>query len=190
MKVWEYFRNSWRNLSRDTFRSEHRSLMWFGHYSVYVLGVAILAAIGIDGLGSPHGLTRWLGVIPWLTWLAVIFFAIPHHQHRLCERCAAQLPADPQATSERWRPAFWFEHSKWRYAPSAVLIAFVAATWWVHGWPLWFYLANSALLAGIWVGYLAMWEHVRLQPWCPWCHWGEGGDEEVSPETPVPSASR
>jgi len=120
----------------------------------------------------------------------VIFFAIPHHQHRLCERCATGTPLDPQATAQRWRPAFWFEHSKWRFVPTIVLVTFLAATWEIHGQPLWFYLANSVILTGIWAGYLAIWEHVRLQPWCPWCHWGDGGPEEVSPDVPVPSASR
>lgn len=189
-KIRGYLLSGLRYLFRDRFPDrEHKAWMWLGHYSLAALTAVVAAIITIGAFGKPHGWLQLVGVIPVIAWLLVIFVAEPHHQHRLCARCARHTPLDPQAAADRWKPAFRYQHSRWKIAPTIVILIWALGTSPVKGQPLWEYLLNSAVLIMIVLTYIPAWQHVKLQPWCPWCTWGDGGDHEDAPDVPAPTVS-
>lgn len=169
---------------------ERRSMMLVGHYSLYAIGLVIAAIIALDAFGRPHGWLQWANAGLTVCWLVILLVASPHHQRRLCERCARATPLDPQAAATRWSLAFRVTHGKVvKFIPLILIVALIVATEGVKGQPLWEYLANSAVLVLVFLTYLASWQHTRLQPWCPFCRWGDEGDHESAPEVPAPTVS-
>lgn len=169
---------------------ERPAVMWFGHYSLAVLAVIITALIALQGPGREHGWISWAGGVLTVGWLFILLVADPHHDRRLCERCATATPLDPQTAARCWHPAFMVAHSKFvRFIPVTLILLLVAVTWHIKGQPLWEYVANATILVLSFLTYVSSWQHTRLQPWCPFCNWGRGGEHEEAPDVPAPTVS-
>jgi hypothetical protein len=169
---------------------ERRQVMWFGHYSLYAIATVIIGLIVLGIFGRPHGWLTLANVVLTIAWLFILLVAGPHHNRRLCERCAQATPLDPEAAARRWHLAFMVTHSKVvKFIPLMLVLAVIVVTHGVKGQPLWEYLLNSAILIPVFLVYLTAWQHTRLQPWCPFCQWGQGGDHEDAPDVPAPTAS-
>lgn len=168
-----------------------RPAMWLGHYSMLALLAAVMASLADDATGQRPGVAEWIAVAAWSAWMAASAADTGRHRERLCERCIAASPLDPQAAVSRWRAALRLHHS--RKAMITLLSAVVA--WDVidgllHQ-PPWWALALSALgTAALGMSVFVTWQHRRLYPWCPFCRWDGGGPHEVSPDVPVTPVAR
>lgn len=172
-------------------RGESRLLMWAGHYSAYLFLPVVAASIITSPL--PAGFWAWATLPLWIAWVFSLIIGEGYHQERLCERCIASSPLDPQAAVERWRPALRWEHD--RRLKLIVMLAVLA--WivgsnlvWKHMQPWWVYVLSALAMLVLGGSYIATYQHRRLYPWCPWCHWDDGGGEEISPDVPAPAMSR
>lgn len=165
--------------------------MWLGHYSTTLLLGAVAASVADDATGQSVGAVEWIAAVAWIAWIVAFMSDMGRHQERLCERCIAASPLDPQAEVTRWKPVLRAHHA--RGATVAVLAAIVAwdfAGGFFFPHPAAWALALDAL-ASVVLGasYVVTWQHRRLYPWCPFCHWDEGGAHEVSPDVPSPAES-
>ena len=167
-----------------------RLMMLAGHYTLIPVTAWSAWSTGAAIAGITGGLVG--GGQQALFAVAVVCFYcdLRWHGMRLCERCAAQTPLDPQRSVRRWKPALRSVHEiRDRKIIIAALLAIALAPVFMPpgaGTTALYVVVNVIILA-MWV---AMWRHNRLQPWCPWCNWGRGGDEEVSPEVPDPALSK
>jgi len=168
-----------------------RPAMWLGHYSLQLLWLAVAVTVADDATGQTSSVLEWAGVAAFTLWIVASMADGGVHRERLCERCVAATPLDPQASVGRWRRALRLHHSRKATGVmcGAVLAVSIAADSFRHK-PAWA-LAASAL---VWVALGALnvipLQHRRLYPWCPFCHWGDGGEGEVSPDVPAPAMSR
>lgn len=166
--------------------------MWLGHHNNMLwLGFAALN-VAQDALGSPDGgPVTWLGNAYTAVFLYSLWAEFRVHNHRLCERCVASSPLDPQAAVGRWRPALRLVHARWVMGVViAVLLARIVLGHVFRPVPWWLLATDAAVMASFGCFAVAYWAHRRLYPWCPWCHWGGGGDHEMSPDVPDPAMSK
>lgn len=174
-------------------RSDRRSLMWAGHYSLHMALFFLLPAMLAYVLaGSPSGrsgVLSWALSACWFLWFGTLLLDVAYHETRLCERCIAATPLDPRAAVQRWQPVLRMRHSK--AARAAVVAVFaisaVASNFGSFrnyaAWPDRIVTAvNVVALAAL---NLVQFRHRRLYPWCPWCNWGDGGSAEAVPDIPV-----
>jgi hypothetical protein len=180
-----------RWMREDPMPGEERpAVMWAGHYSLAILVVVIGGLIALSAAGRVHGWRLDVTTVLTMAWLFILLVADPHHDRRLCERCAAATPLDPESAARHWHPAFIVAHSKIiKYIPMIFIVGLIAFTWHVKGQPLWEYVANSVGLFLSFLVYMSSWQHTRLQPWCPFCNWGHGGEHEEVPDVPAPTVS-
>jgi hypothetical protein len=174
-------------------RRHNSTLMWLGHHSIKIMVPAMLIVVAyyLTGLYNAPDPVGWTIAGVWLFWYFTMTLDERYHEARLCERCVAATPLDPQAAVSRWKPALRATHA--RNARTAVLIlilawafggAYVVSS---HSWP---YRAGGVLVALILAGIaVADWVHRKLYPWCPWCNWGGGGEHEEVPD-PDPADSK
>ncbi len=169
-------------------RGDNRALMWLGHHSAPIVVSWAAASVAYNATAQPSVLT-WPDLAVNAVFITSILSDFGYHSDRLCERCIAATPLDPQAAVSRWKPALRLFHA--RRIVGFALIATIA--WWfgspwlyhVHHIPWWVYAGNTVALLAT-AGYLLSSHiHRRLYPWCPWCHWDDGGDAEISPDLPV-----
>jgi hypothetical protein len=165
--------------------------MWLGHYTpgllITSIGVTVIAAATGDQLGVAGD----VAVVVWIIAAFSLFIGGHYHDSRLCGRCVAAAPLDPQAAIERWRPALWWAHKTLWMS----LATFAAVGWFIwlgqyHHVPWWAWIPTvpaALVYAGV---FISARQHSRLYPWCPWCHWNDGGDEEIAPDVPAPTVSR
>lgn len=171
-------------------RGDSRVLMWLGHYSVYLMLVALAAALFAEATGT-RILPDLVSDLAWIAWMVSVFADWYYHESRLCERCIAATPLDTQAAVDRWRPVLWWNHQPgWRFT---TLGASVAVSLWIAGqahlaW--WAWVLVVAGLSSYGFFFLSSLLHRRLYPWCPYCRWDDGGDEEVPPDVPAPEMSK
>lgn len=165
--------------------------MWLGHYSTPALLAAVVASVADDAMGQPGGAVQWITIAVWALWLAAWLADGGVHQERLCERCIAASPLDPQAAVDRWRRVLRLHHER------RVMIAVLGAVvvWDVmagrlHHPPAWALAVSALTSVALGASYAVTWQHRRLYPWCPFCRWDEGGAEEVSPDVPAPAVTR
>lgn len=171
------------------------------HYASYAVPALVGGAILI-GAASPWRVTSWnpldnlhhsAGLFSWaslasLGYVAALWAAIyvsMLHTSRPCLVCAARLPLDPQAATERARPLLRLHHRSEPWLGYRPMLAYMAGVFLLPpGWPLniWMIVAMSALLGVL----VAATRHEKLQPWCPWCRRDDGGEDERMPE-PDPS---
>lgn len=164
-------------------------VMWLGHYSNYVL-LAVLA-LGIAGAatGQNQGPLGDVAAAFGVVWIAAMLASF-YHNARLCERCVAASPLDPQAEVDRWRLMLRWEHLPWVQTVSALGYGvWIAFLFHYHHVPWWYWIPGAVLVPLFVSVVIADRQHRRLYPWCPWCHWGGGGDEEVAPDVPAPTVS-
>jgi hypothetical protein len=170
------------------------ALMWTGHYALWMTIPYIVLTVISDVTGQPGWLTWVLAPAIVLFYGSVIIDSQYHHA-RLCGRCFAAAPLDPQAAVDKWRPVLRADHK------NRMILAILGANF------LWSVLIGSLLVDGVrWAGlpaHHAAWayllhdlpvivivisywvmarKHRDLYPWCPWCHWRDGGDEEEIPD--------
>lgn len=92
-------------------RRENRLLMLVGHYSWAFL--VILVALTMAAVATNRDI-RWLNLVTsvaWGTWWVTLLLADKrYHAPRLCERCIAATPLDPQASVDRWLRFLRLEH--------------------------------------------------------------------------------
>jgi hypothetical protein len=164
--------------------------MWLGHYRLWLLWTAIGFAVANDATGNRNDWVSWAGAVTWAGWIIALLAAYGPHRERLCERCAAGTPLDPQAAVTRWKAVLRLQH---RAAPmiamsaASLLGVFAIAVFPRSPWALGL---DAAAVVALGIPTVAGWKHRQLYPWCPFCHWGGGGPQEVSPEVPDPAASR
>jgi hypothetical protein len=194
---WDGARDRARALARALLNGVHdlpdppsrrgAAMMWAGHRLIPVVAIYSAYAIPYALLGQPGGPLEWGADAFEMAFLFVFWSEIRWHGKRLCERCAAKTPLDPQAKAARWRPALLAAHRMTPY-----LLIGVALSIWLNmlGEALWVRGANVALVVVFFLVWLSLHVHDRLRPWCPWCDWGKGGKEEVSPEVPDPALSK
>lgn len=172
-------------------RRENRGLMFLGHYSWVFLVVLVVLDVANDAtLAHWPVLSRLVGVA-WVLWLFDLMIVDKsYHDARLCERCIAATPLNPEAAAERWDRCLQLEHSGFRM--SLVLFTVVGLNLWIQTYHDWIgYLTDALVLMSIVVVYGAEYAHRRLYPWCPYCHWRDGGDPEYVPEhDPDPGVSK
>jgi hypothetical protein len=166
-----------------------RASTWLGHYSTVLLLVAVAVSVAADAAGRPSGPLDWALSAVWLAWIVAFMADLGRHQERLCERCIAASPLDPQSAVTRWRHVLWVHHA--RRGQAAVLVAIIA--WDVvsdslfrHP-PAWALAVDALTVIVLGASYAATWQHRRLYPWCPFCRWDDGGEHEVSPDVPTPA---
>ena len=181
------------NITDPGGRRYNPALMWLGHHSIKLMAAALLivTAYYLTGLYNGPDPVGWAMAGVWLFWYFTMILDERYHTARLCERCVAATPLDPQAAVSRWRPALRVKHA--RKAEAAGLILVVV---WSFGGPLvvsshsWPYRAGGVLVALILAGVAGTgWVHRKLYPWCPWCNWGGGGEHEEAPD-PDPADSK
>jgi hypothetical protein len=167
-----------------------KAAMWAGHYSTFILLAAVAASVAYDAAGRPGGgVIDWAMDVAWLAWVASFTADARVHRERLCERCIAASPLDPQAVVTRWRQVLRLHHDR-----RTMIVIYGAIVAWDLGsaslfrHPSAWALAVDALTVSV-LGatYVVTWQHRRLYPWCPFCSWGDGGPQELSPDIPVPS---
>ncbi len=163
--------------------------LWMGHHGTPFTwaGIALLTAYTLSPT-RPLALSIVTAVAV-AGWLAAAAASL-YHQRRLCARCMAAMPLDPQAAVAQWRPVLWWWH---RHPVNLALVA--AALGWVcynlqAGVPAG---GARAALAASWILVAALgWigrRHGALQPWCPWCRDDEGdGDPAPEPDPTTPAA--
>lgn len=165
--------------------------MWLGHntYLIYLGAAAVF--ITNDVMGQPqYSAMSWATSLAALVFLTSLFAQFTVHGRRLCERCAASAPLDPQRSVDRWRLSLRLAHSmRLTYALTAVLAAKILLEQ-VFRPALWLFSLDEATTTVLGVFAVSWWAHGRLQAWCPWCRWGGGGDHEESPQVPDPAVSR
>jgi len=167
--------------------SAPRPWTWrLGHYG-WIIGPTALLAAGLLGMarlligGLPGQIVdvAWgLALLPAAT---VSMVASVMHSRKLCERCIAEIPANPAAAAERLRPWMLIGHAT---SGSRLAILLIIAWIWssfalrayvgeqtTAGRAL-FLLTFAAPMAALLVGNML---HARLQPWCPRCRRGGGG---------------
>jgi hypothetical protein len=157
-------------------------IMWLGHYQPVLIACCLPVLYAGTLSGNPP--LQWAGAAVCVPYMGAMFASVIHDS-RLCERCAAATPLDPQAAVARWRPALWGFHRL------GVPVLVVALAVWVvgglvHGRPWWEWPVYAVVLASIGVSVWATAKHRDLYPWCPWCRWRDGGDEEEAPD-PAPA---
>lgn len=171
-----------------------RPAMWLGHYSLPLLRVAVAVSVADDAAGQPGGADGWAGWIvtaAWAVWIAAVLADGGVHQERLCERCVAATPLDPQAAVDRWKRALRLHHNNGaRNGMLGGILACWLATGFLHHPPAWALALSATADVAYGAFSLVSWKHRRLFPWCPFCRWGDGGAEEVSPDVPAPAVSR
>ena len=163
-------------------------LLWLGHYSLPFLWVFVAVAV-------ISGVTHW-GFLTWVTSvttavLVVTVLASVRHDARLCERCIAATPLDPQAAVQAWRPVLRLYHRRW-LSPAVlavVLTGLLLPAAYRHP-PWWAVTANVTAFVLTGLLWTVAQRHRKLYPWCPWCRWEDGGDYEASPDVPAPTVSR
>jgi hypothetical protein len=185
------------------------ALMWAGHYSLWLTIPWIAVAFADDAAGRPG----WLAHLALAAW-GILWFTLTidsgYHYARLCERCAAATPLDPQAAVDRWRRVLRLDHRR-RFVTAIILAAFIWALGvgymlisGVHsvGLPAhhhnWAYLLQDVPIVLLIACYFVVNRiHRALYPWCPWCRWDGGGDHEGAPDpgpedhgVPLPRAAR
>lgn len=172
-------------------RPSNRALMLVGHYS-WVFMVALVATnLAEVCTGHRYWGLNLAGDLLMASWFSALWLVDRrYHEARLCERCIAATPLNPQASVDRWRRFLRLEHSTG--AQTAVFLGILALD-------VWLVLRHSRLssfsdllvVSLVALMYGAEYIHRRLYPWCPWCDdWGDGGDHEVSPDVPDPAVSR
>jgi hypothetical protein len=167
-----------------------RAAMWLGHYSTVLLLAAVATSVADDATGQSQGALEWVTSAVWLAWIAAFMTDVGRHQERLCERCIAASPLDPQAAVTRWRRVLRLHHA--RRAMLALLGGIIA---WdvVNGLfrhpPAWALALDALTAVVLGASYVVTWQHRRLYPWCPFCRWDEGGEHEVSPDVPSPATA-
>lgn len=166
--------------------------MWLGHYSTLLLLAAVVSSVADDATGQQQGIVEWIAVGVWSLWTAAMLADRGVHQERLCERCVAASPLDPQAAVDRWKRVLRLHHAR-----GAMLALLGAVIGWdltagalFHHPPVWALAISALASVALGMTYAVTWQHRRLYPWCPFCRWGEGGAEEVSPDVPAPAVTR
>jgi hypothetical protein len=162
------------------------ALMWTGHYALWMTIPYIVLTVISDTTGQPDW-ELWAAVPAIMLFYGSVLIDSQYHHARLCDRCFAAAPLDPQAAVDRWRPVLRTYHRR------GVVLVFLAAAF---GWSIlsallvtgayhtaWAYLLHDLPVIVIVTSYWAMSrKHRDLYPWCPWCHWRDGGDEEKAPD--------
>jgi ABC-type transport system involved in cytochrome c biogenesis permease component len=171
-------------------RPANRFLMLAGHYAYLGLVAVVVVDVADDGAAfHVPGLRIAAGAV-WILWLVAALLADDrYHTSRLCERCIAATPLDPQAAVERRMRWLQLHHeTRWQML---ALVPAVALELWLgtsHGWLS--IAADLLLICVISLSFGSEYIHRRLYPWCPMCRWRDGGDHEVSPDVPAPVVSR
>lgn len=171
-------------------RRINRRLMWMGHYSIYVLLVTLVLDIAAAATGQNWGPVGDLAGVAGGVWI-VAFLSSFYHDAKLCERCVAASPLDPQAAVDRWILMLRWEHLQlWKTISllgSGTWLAFLGR--YNHVPPWWYWIPGTVLVPLFISVFVSSRQHRRLYPWCPFCHWGDGGDEEAVPDVPAPTVS-
>lgn len=177
--------------SRFRHRRLDRLMMWAGHYFGWFTVINLAASAVYTFLptrqqNGPVGLA--LNAIT-ILWLITLIWDIRVHQARLCDRCAAATPLNPQAQVNRWRSLLRLFHKR----PAVfVFVGAYFALIVVGGLlppkspaAIATQLAPMPVIAAI---FFMIGKHRALQPWCPWCRWDDGGDHEQAPIPTIPAA--
>jgi len=167
--------------------------MWAGHYSIRIMIPALVGIIAFTVAGRPggdNGVLSWIVTVAWLVWFVTVMLDYNYHEARLCERCIAATPLDPQKAVTRWDWVLRLFHSK-----KILFAVSLGLTVWFFAGPVlahhhWWGYAIS-VVAFVLLGVLVTSIHVhrRLYPWCPYCRWGGRGEEEEVVPDPDPAAS-
>lgn len=167
--------------------------MFLGHHSdlIYLALAGVSVAYDVIGEAAEHGPLRWAYLAPSALFLYSLFAGVTVHSNRLCERCVAAAPLDPQAQVERWRPALRVSHARRLWAVAVIVLTAKAVLWRFFPENPLLYAADALLASAIACLVAASWAHRRLYPWCPYCNWGGGGSHEEAPEPePGPAARK
>lgn len=166
--------------------------MWAGHYSIRIMIPAVFLLVAFTVAGRPggdNGVLSWIVTAVWLAWYVTIMFDFHYHEARLCERCIAATPLDPQKAVNRWDRLLRVYHSKKVLIGMTIsVVAWFFTAPWVAGHHWWGNAISLVALLVIAVILTTSHVHRRLYPWCPYCRWGGRGDAEVVPD-PDPAAS-
>ena len=163
-------------------------MMALGHYMPHAYAAAVAASVAWDAAGQPHG---WLSSVShWAWWLAFVPMAahLIQHMHRLCARCAAHTPLDPEKEVRRWRPALRLCHVEAFYLIWLGVIGLQALADETGSPGTLRYAGDAAATLVLLAFVVCVWRHNLLQPWCPWCNWPKGGEHEAVPD-PDPAVS-
>lgn len=179
-------------LTGDRGRRRDRLVLWLGHHSLPFLWVYVAVTVVADAWHPGYISAAWGAAT--VIWFAS-FLAAARHDARLCGRCMAATPLDPQAAVQRWRPVLRAYHR--RRFPVIVMAVFLVTLpaglllmQHKHGYAYAGYALNGIAYLAIGLMYTVERRHRLLYPWCPWCHWNDGGDFEASPDVPDPAVSR
>lgn len=171
--------------AQDGPRRDNRLFMWAGHYSIWLLAPAVAAFFAgylSSGNGRHATAVSYATSAVWVAWILSSVLDQGYHDARLCERCIAATPLDPQAAVTRWRPALRWRHSKFMLLAMLWAIVIFFTNTIQDGVSWWRFLLTAAAIGALCSSTFSEWVHRRLYPWCPFCHWGDGGDPEASPE--------
>jgi hypothetical protein len=171
-------------------RRENRLLMLAGHYSWVLLVWLVVLTAAADAANREIGWLNLAASVTWAAWWVMMLLVDKcYHAPRLCERCIAATPLDPQASVDRWLRFLRMEHEPGRWL-LVLLAAFGLALWGDSSFHHWLGDVTDFLLMAVLVTvYTAEYVHRRFYPWCPFCHWEDGGDHEDAPDVPAPTVS-
>lgn len=182
------------------------------------LGMLLLLRQVASGRDWPMrvGHVWWLAALGWLPWLlpwpgwtmlipttvlgivlGTFLFCQWEHDHHLCERCFAEVPADMEAQAIKRKRWLWWYHYRARFLLVSLPVLFLLdpSSFWGgagHG-GLGLGQRASVLIvfAFVWATNRSGRLHGHYQPFCPYCRRWPRRDSDAVPEpTPDPAASR
>jgi len=166
--------------------------MFLGHHAdlIYVGVAAVCVIDDVIGKASESGPASWLTTVLVVFFFFSLWSQVKVHNHRLCERCVAAAPLDPQGQVNRWKRVLRLHHQAWPWLVAfAFFVPRVVLSYFFPDNPALF-AADAVLITYVALLVMTSWTHRRLYPWCPYCHWDDGGDSEAVPDVPAPAVSR
>ncbi len=158
-----------------------------GHYAPWLLAALVGGLVVMTLVPAVSSAVPWQLLLLALAAAVYLGFSVLSHNRHICERCIASLPLDASATAVRYAVRFRVAHLFERKLFALGYLSAVMTSALLHshavgryGWAL----AESSLVYLL----LVYVTHQRLQPWCPHCR--NGGEEQTTPTTPNPVASR
>jgi hypothetical protein len=142
--------------------------MWLGHFCILLVPAAVIASVADDAMGQPRGVIDVIVAAVWGCWIAAMLADRGVHQERLCERCVAATPLDPQAAVDRWRRVLRLHHERRAmFGMLGGVLAWDIVDGMFRHPPAWVLAGSAVTTVAYGAAFAVTWQHRRLWPWCP-----------------------
>lgn len=158
----------------------------FAHQAWKMLLVAYISCVAQTFLAP----AAFLWAVANVAAMIALIITESRHDRRLCERCIADWPLNPEESVRRARRRLRAFHwlverlpRRHQYAlMAAIAVPYMAAGIWLSDFG--FAVFSAGLYSLIGMGAVVNRAHWKLQPWCPQCRGGGGDTFSPDPVTP------